>query len=76
MILRKEIAEKSVLWGVPPDTVDKDWVLGHLLSAFYEVPPLLKKSYSKEELVFANAGFLITAFLKIWILLQKILIIN
>jgi len=43
MILRKEIAEKSVLWGVTPDTVDKDWVLGHLLSAFYEVPPHIEK---------------------------------
>ena len=35
MIFRKEIAEKSELWGVPPETVDKDWVLGHFLSAFY-----------------------------------------
>jgi predicted nucleotidyltransferase component of viral defense system len=43
MILRKEIAEKSVLWGIPPDNVDKDWVLGHLISAFYEVPPHIEK---------------------------------
>jgi predicted nucleotidyltransferase component of viral defense system len=35
MILKKEITEKSVEWNVPPDTVDKDWVLGHFLSAFY-----------------------------------------
>lgn len=35
MILKKEITEKSVEWKVPPDTVDKDWVLGHFLSAFY-----------------------------------------
>jgi predicted nucleotidyltransferase component of viral defense system len=43
MILRKEIAEKSALWGVPPDTVDKDWVLGHFLSAFYQVNEHFKK---------------------------------
>lgn len=43
MILRKEISEKSALWSVPPDTVDKDWILGHLLSAFYKVPEHLEK---------------------------------
>ena len=43
MILRKEISEKSELWGVPPDTVDKDWVLGHFLSAFYQVNEHLDK---------------------------------
>lgn len=37
MILKKEITEKSVEWKVPPDTVDKDWVLGHFLSAFYSL---------------------------------------
>lgn len=46
MILRKEITDKSELWGVPPDTVDKDWVLGHFLSAFCQVDRHL------EELVF------------------------
>lgn len=34
MILRKEIIEKSQMWKVPPDTVDKDYVLGHFLSVF------------------------------------------
>ena len=43
MIRRKEIAEKSELWGVQPDTVDKDWVLGHFVSAFYQVDEHLKK---------------------------------
>ena len=43
MIFRKEIAEKSELWGVPPDTVDKDWVVGHFLSAFYQVQEHLQK---------------------------------
>lgn len=37
MILKKEITDKSVKWKVPPDTVDKDWVLGHFLSAFYSI---------------------------------------
>jgi predicted nucleotidyltransferase component of viral defense system len=46
MILKKEIAEKAVLWGVPSDTVDKDWVLGHFLVAFFQVDK------HKEKLVF------------------------
>ena len=37
MILKKEITDKSTEWKVPPDTVDKDWVLGHFLSAFYSI---------------------------------------
>lgn len=36
MILKKEISEKAVEWGVPPETVDKDWVLGHFLAAFFD----------------------------------------
>ena len=43
MILRKEIAEKSESWGVPPDTVDKDWVLGHFLASFYQVDEHIRK---------------------------------
>lgn len=43
MILRKEITEKSELWGVPPETIEKDWVLGHFASAFYQVNEHLKK---------------------------------
>ncbi len=35
MILKKEIQNKSAQWGVPPDIVDKDWVLGHFLSAMF-----------------------------------------
>jgi predicted nucleotidyltransferase component of viral defense system len=34
MIRRVEIQDKSEEWKVPPDTVDKDYVLGHLLSVF------------------------------------------
>jgi predicted nucleotidyltransferase component of viral defense system len=37
MILKREIAQKSEEWNVPPETVDKDWVLGHFLSAFYSI---------------------------------------
>lgn len=36
MILRHEIAEYAKEWGIPPDTVDKDYVLGHFLSSFYD----------------------------------------
>jgi len=46
MILKKEIQNKSIEWKVPPDTVDKDWVLGHFLGAMFTV----KKH--KENLVF------------------------
>lgn len=46
MILKKEINAKSTKWNVPPDTVDKDWVLGHFLSAFYSIVE------HKEKLVF------------------------
>ena len=46
MILKKEITDKSIEWKVPPDTVDKDWVLGHFLSAFYSIEE------HKEKLVF------------------------
>ena len=37
MILKKEINDKSVKWGIPADIVDKDWVLGHFLAAFYSI---------------------------------------
>ena len=46
MILKKEITKKSIEWKVPPETVDKDWVLGHFLSAFYSI------NEHKEKLVF------------------------
>ncbi len=46
MITRKEINEKAALWNVSPDTVDKDWIIGHLLSAVYAHP------YLKKHLVF------------------------
>jgi len=36
LIIQKEIREKSIEWGVPPDTVDKDYVLGHFLAAFHQ----------------------------------------
>ncbi|MFA6618281.1 MAG: nucleotidyl transferase AbiEii/AbiGii toxin family protein [Candidatus Neomarinimicrobiota bacterium] len=34
MISKSEIALKSRAWGIPPNTVDKDYVLGHFLSVF------------------------------------------
>ncbi|WP_108424570.1 nucleotidyl transferase AbiEii/AbiGii toxin family protein [Flagellimonas amoyensis] len=36
MILQKEIILRSEEWKVPPDTEDKDYVLGHFLSVFFE----------------------------------------
>lgn len=36
MILQKEIRDLANTWSVPPDTVDKDYVLGHFLAAFYQ----------------------------------------
>ncbi len=44
MILQKEITTRAQEWGVPPATVDKDYVLGHFLSAF-------AKAY-QEQLIF------------------------
>jgi predicted nucleotidyltransferase component of viral defense system len=35
MIVLKELSEKSKLWGVPVETVDKDWVIGHFLNESY-----------------------------------------
>lgn len=36
MILQREIIQKAQAWKVPPDTVDKDYVLGHFLSLLVE----------------------------------------
>src|SRR5690554_6846909 len=44
MILQKEVTQKAQEWEVPPDTVDKDYVLGHFLSVFVE--------HYKNDLVF------------------------
>tara|TARA_R110001583_G_scaffold69123_1_gene196143 strand:- start:1605 stop:2468 length:864 start_codon:yes stop_codon:yes gene_type:complete len=44
MILQKEIVQKAQEWKVPPNTVDKDYVLGHFLSVFV--------AHYKDELVF------------------------
>jgi predicted nucleotidyltransferase component of viral defense system len=35
MILQKEILQHKDKYNVPPDTIDKDWVLGHVLNAMY-----------------------------------------
>ncbi len=36
MILQKEIRDFAASWGVPADTVDKDYVLGHFLAGFQQ----------------------------------------
>jgi len=46
LILKSEITRKSEEWKVPPETVDKDWVLGHFLRAFYSIKE------NKEKLIF------------------------
>jgi len=35
MILQKEIFQHRNKFGVPPTTIDKDWILGHFLNAMY-----------------------------------------
>lgn len=35
MIKQKEISDIAAFKGVPKTTIDKDWVLGHFLNAFY-----------------------------------------
>jgi len=46
MILRKEIRDFSLKYGVPANTIDKDWVLGHIVSTIYE------NDYFTDKLVF------------------------
>lgn len=36
MILQKEIRQVAQTEGVPPTTIDKDWVLGHVLYSLYK----------------------------------------
>ncbi len=40
MITKNEIQEKAKELGVQPQTIDKDWVLGHLLKGIFEVKEL------------------------------------
>lgn len=46
MILQSEIIRKAEEAGVPPDTIDKNWVLGHFLAELY------KTSWANEFLIF------------------------
>lgn len=46
MLLQKEITTLAERYGVPPDTIDKDWVLGHVLYELY------KNNWAQENLVF------------------------
>lgn len=36
MILQSEIIRRAEEAGVPPDTIDKNWVLGHFLAELYK----------------------------------------
>ena len=42
MILQKEIIQCREKLGVPPATIDKDWVLGHVLNAMYSFDDIRK----------------------------------
>ena len=42
----KELRERSKEWGVPMETVDKDWVIGHYLNGLYQ------DEFLKENLIF------------------------
>ena len=42
----KDLREKSKEWGVPVETVDKDWVLGHYLNGIYQ------NEFLKNRLIF------------------------
>ena len=46
MITKKEIKYFSVKFGIPPESIDKDWVLGHILGILYN------NKYIKNHLVF------------------------
>ncbi len=46
MLLQSEILRIAEGEGVPPDTVDKDWVLGHFLAVLFE------RKWAQENLVF------------------------
>lgn len=46
MLLQSEILQCAVKEEVPPDTVDKDWVLGHFLAVLFQ------QNWAREKLVF------------------------
>lgn len=46
MILKKEIEVKAEEQNIPKSTIDKDWVLGHFISAIFSIPEC------KENLIF------------------------
>lgn len=46
MILQREILQCALKGGVPSDTIDKDWVLGHFLSVLFQ------EDWALEKLVF------------------------
>ncbi|WP_313379691.1 nucleotidyl transferase AbiEii/AbiGii toxin family protein [Proteiniphilum saccharofermentans] len=46
MILQREILRIAEKEGVPPDTIDKNWVLGHVLAA------LFRNEWAQENLIF------------------------
>lgn len=46
MLLQSEILQRAVKEEVPPDTIDKDWVLGHFLAGLFQ------QNWAQEKLIF------------------------
>jgi predicted nucleotidyltransferase component of viral defense system len=72
MILRSEILERAEQEGVPPDTIDKNWVLGHFLAELFRSEwacqylifkggTCLKKCYFKNYRFSEDLDFTLTA---------------
>ena len=60
MILQKEIRKFAGKWNIPPDTVDKDYVLGHFLATifnYYGDELILKGGTSLRKCYFPNYRF-------------------
>jgi predicted nucleotidyltransferase component of viral defense system len=80
MILQRKIVQKAQEWQVPPDTVDKDYVLGHFLSVFvahykdrlvFKGGTCLRKCYIENYRFSEDLDF--TALDKTFVLEQKVL---
>ncbi|HOJ92029.1 MAG TPA: nucleotidyl transferase AbiEii/AbiGii toxin family protein, partial [Saprospiraceae bacterium] len=61
MITRKELIQKAKLIGIPPSTVDKDYVLGHFLNALFSY------EWAQSNLVFKGG----TSLSKAWKLINR-----
>lgn len=58
MIKQKEISDIAALKGVPKTTIDKDWVLGHFLNAFFSF------SHNQSNFIFKGGTCLRKCYIK------------